>query len=171
MSTAVQRIDPAAMRRTLGRFTTGVTVVTTARGDEVHAMTANAFTSVSLDPPLVLVSVDHRTRMHQLLPGTRRYGVSVLGSTQERVAWHFAGRPLRDGGDLFVWAGDVPFVRGAIAHVGCSLHAAHEAGDHTLYLGRVEHLHSEPGEPLLFHGGTFGHLSPEERVLAHSWGW
>ena len=171
MAVMVPRIEPEAMRRTLGRFTTGVTVVTTARGGDVHAMTANAFTSVSLDPPLVLVSVDHRTRMHALLPDTRGYGVSVLASDQERVAWHFAGRPLRDPGDLFEWTGDVPFVRGAIARVGCSLHAEHEAGDHTLYLGLVEHLHSEAGEPLLFHGGAFGRLSPEERGLAHSWGW
>jgi flavin reductase (DIM6/NTAB) family NADH-FMN oxidoreductase RutF len=171
MNVMVQRIEPVAMRRTLGRFTTGVTVVTTASGGDVHAMTANAFTSVSLDPPLVLVSVDHRTRMHALLPDTRRYGVSVLGSDQERVAWHFAGRPLRDPGELFEWAGDVPFVRGAIAHVGCSLHAEHADGDHTLYLGRVEHLDSRPGEPLVFHAGAFGRLSPEEQVLAHSWGW
>jgi flavin reductase (DIM6/NTAB) family NADH-FMN oxidoreductase RutF len=171
MNVMVQRIEPVAMRRTLGRFTTGVTVVTTARGGDVHAMTANAFTSVSLDPPLVLVSVDHRTRMHALLPDTRRYGVSVLGSDQERVAWHFAGRPLRDSGELFEWAGEVPFVRGAIAHVGCSLHAGHAAGDHTLYLGRVEHLDSRPGDPLIFHAGAFGRLSPEEQVLAHSWGW
>ena len=91
---------------------------------------------------------------------------------QERMAWHFAGRPLRDPGELFEWTGDVPFVRGAIAHVGCSLHAEHEAGDHTLYLGRVEHLHSRPGEPLLFHAGArSAALSPEEQVLAHSWGW
>jgi flavin reductase (DIM6/NTAB) family NADH-FMN oxidoreductase RutF len=141
MNVVVQRIEPGAMRRTLGRFTTGVTVVTTARGGDVHAMTANAFTSVSLDPPLVLVSVDHRTRMHAVLPDTRRYGVSVLASDRERVARHFAGRPLR------------------------------EPGDHTLYLGRVEHLHSRPGEPLVFHAGAFGRLTAEEHVLAHSWGW
>src|ERR671920_875554 len=169
MTVMVQRIEPEAMRRTLGRFTTGVTVVTTARGGEVHAMTANAFTSVSLPPPLVLVSIDHRARMHALLPDTRHYGVSVLASDQERVAWHFAGRPLREPGELFEWTGDVPFVRGAIARVGCSLHAVHEAGDHTLYLGRVEHLHSRPGEPLVFHAGAFGRLSAEEQVLAHSW--
>jgi flavin reductase (DIM6/NTAB) family NADH-FMN oxidoreductase RutF len=96
MSLTARRSDPAAMRRTLGRFTMGVTVVTTARGSDVHAMTANAFTSVSLDPPLVLVSVDHRTRMHRLLPDTRRYGVSVLASEQERVAWHL--RPPVAGG-------------------------------------------------------------------------
>jgi flavin reductase (DIM6/NTAB) family NADH-FMN oxidoreductase RutF len=164
-------VDAKAMRRTLGRFTTGVTVVTTAQGDEVHAMTANAFTSVSLDPPLVLVSVDHRTKMHRLLPGTRRYGVSVLASDQELVAWHFAGRPLERHGELFEWQAGVPLVSGAIAHVGCSLHAAHEAGDHTLYLGLVEHLHSRPGEPLLFHAGAFGRMSQDEELLAHTWGW
>src|SRR3954454_19489565 len=119
MNVMVQRIEPAAMRRTLGRFTTGVTVVTTGGGGAVHARTPNGFTSVSLDPPLVLVSVDHRTRMHALLPDTRRYGVSVLASDQERVAWHFAGRSLKQHGDVFEWHSDVPFVRGAIAHVGC----------------------------------------------------
>src|SRR3954447_21932772 len=160
MNVMVQRIEPVAMRRTLGRFTTGVTVVTTASGGDVHAMTANAFTSVSLEPPLVLVSVDHRTRMHRLLPDTRRYGVSVLASDQERVAWHFAGRPLRDPGELFEWTGEVPFVRGAIARDAWGLPAEHAAGAPTLYLGRADHPHGRPGEPLVFHAGAFGRLSP-----------
>jgi flavin reductase (DIM6/NTAB) family NADH-FMN oxidoreductase RutF len=165
-------VDPADMRRTLGRFCTGVTVVTTAREEgDVHAMTANAFTSVSLDPPLVLVSVDHRTKMHKMLPDTRRYGVSVLAADQEQVAWHFAGRPLREPGDLFEWMDGIPLVRGAIAHVSCSLHDAHEAGDHTLYLGLVEHLRSKAGKPLLFHCGAFGQMSAEDDVLAQTWGW
>jgi flavin reductase (DIM6/NTAB) family NADH-FMN oxidoreductase RutF len=165
-------ISPAQMRSTLGRFCTGVTVVTTAdeEGADVHAMTANAFTSVSLDPPLVLVSIDHRARMHRLLPETRRYGVSVLAADQERIALHFAGRPLAEHGELFEWASGVPFVGGAIAHVGCSLYEHHEAGDHTLYLGHVEHLASRRGDPLLFHLGVFGQMSHEEAV-AHSWGW
>jgi flavin reductase (DIM6/NTAB) family NADH-FMN oxidoreductase RutF len=161
-------VDAAQMRQTLGRFTTGVTVVTTARGADIHAMTANAFTSVSLEPPLVLVSIDRRTRMHALLPDTRRFGVSVLGSDQERTAWHFAGHPLAQPGELFEWAADVPFVRGAIAHVACGLYAEHEAGDHTLYLGLVDHLDSHPGDPLLFHGGTYSRLTLEQEL---SWGW
>ena len=164
-------VSPAELRSTLGRFCTGVTVVTTERDGEVHAMTANAFTSVSLDPPLVLVSIDHRAKMHRLLPDTRRFGVSVLASSQERVAWHFAGRPLPSPGELFVWDEDVPLVAGAIAHVGCSLHACHEAGDHTLYLGLVESLSSRPGEPLLFHRGAFGRVSPHEPDLEQTWGW
>ncbi len=159
------------LRATLSRFATGVTVVTTADDDgtQVHAMTANAFTSVSLDPPLVLVSIDHRTKMHALLPATNRYGVSVLAADQERIAMHFAGRPLAEPGDLFEWESGVPFVREAIAFVGCSLHAAHEAGDHTLYLGRVEHLASRHGHPLLFHRGAFGQLSIEAAPQPWSW--
>jgi flavin reductase (DIM6/NTAB) family NADH-FMN oxidoreductase RutF len=163
-------IEPRRFRSALGRFATGVTVVTTAREGEVHAMTANAFTSVSLDPPLVLVSVDHRTRMHALLPDTRRYGVSVLASDQERTAWHFAGRPMAEPGELFTWMGDVPLVRGAIAHVACMLYAEHAAGDHTLYLGEVVDLAERAGDPLLFHGGAFGTMS-REPALAESWGW
>ena len=133
MSLTAQRIDPGAMRRTLGRFTTGVTVVTTAQGSEIHAMTANAFTSVSLDPPLVLVSVDHRTRMHALLPDTRRYGVSVLASDQERVAWHFAGRPLA----LHRYR---PYQHAARKTVGESMqdvadHRARRRGHHAHHLG------------------------------------
>ena len=166
------QISAGQMRSTLGRFCTGVTVVTTADDEqaEVHAMTANAFVSVSLDPPLVLVSVDHRARMHRLLPENRRYGVSMLSADQERIAMHFAGRPLTEHEELFEWGGGVPFVRGAIAHVGCSLYEHHAAGDHTLYLGHVEHLATRPGKPLLFHLGSFGQISPEESA-AQTWGW
>src|ERR1700749_2887596 len=128
----VNALDSRALRSTLGRFATGVTVVSTASADAIHAMTANAFTSVSLDPPLVLVSIDNRTRMHALLPDTRRFGVSVLAGDPERTAWHFAGPPLAEHGDLFEREGGVPYVSGAIAHVGCALHARHPAGDHTL---------------------------------------
>jgi flavin reductase (DIM6/NTAB) family NADH-FMN oxidoreductase RutF len=163
-------IDSRRLRSAMGRFCTGVTVVTTLRDGEVHAMTANAFTSVSLSPPLVLVSIDHRTRMHQLLPDTRHFGVSVLASHQERVAWHFAGRPMADPGDLFTWEGDVPLVEGAIAHVACTLYDEHEAGDHTLYLGEVRSLAEFGGEPLLFHSGAFGRIAAEP-ALAESWGW
>jgi flavin reductase (DIM6/NTAB) family NADH-FMN oxidoreductase RutF len=163
-------IEPRRFRAALGRFATGVTVVTTARDGEVHAMTANAFTSVSLEPPLVLVSIDHRTRMHGLLPDTRHFGVSVLASDQERTAWHFAGRPMPDAADLFLWHGDIPLVRGAIAHVACTLYDAHEAGDHTLYLGEVQSIDDRPGTPLLFHGGEFGRMSPQPELI-ESWGW
>src|ERR671910_957127 len=85
--------DPAvALRKTLGMFATGVTVITTLKGDQVHGMTANAFMSVSLEPPLVLISVDRRTRMCRLLHEGRTYGVSVLCESQSGLSDRFAGR-------------------------------------------------------------------------------
>jgi flavin reductase (DIM6/NTAB) family NADH-FMN oxidoreductase RutF len=166
---ALASIDRRALRDTLGRFATGVTIVSTAGADGIHAMTANAFTSVSLEPPLVLVSVDNRTHMHRLLPNTRRYGVSVLAAEQERLALHFAGRPAADQEDPFVWEGDVPVVREAIAHFACDSFAVHEAGDHTLYIGQVRGFEARPGHPLLFHSGQFTRVANEPIIT--SWGW
>ena len=165
----VTALDARALRITLGRFATGVTIVSTASEDDIHAMTANAFTSVSLDPPLVLVSVDNRTRMHQLLPGTRRYGVSVLAAEQERLAMHFAGRPMPGHRDPFVWECDVPVVKDAIAHFACDSHAEHAAGDHTLYIGQVRAFQARPGRPLVFHAGEFTCVANEPIIT--SWGW
>lgn len=157
-------ITPAQMRTTLGRFCTGVTIVSTELETRVHAMTANAFVSVSLDPPLVLVSIDRRARMHQTLARSGRYGVSVLGAEQERLALHFAGRPMSDPGELFESdCSGVPLIKGAIAHVRCALHASFPAGDHTLYLGLVEQLRSRPGTPLLFHAGDFARMEAEQQ--------
>jgi flavin reductase (DIM6/NTAB) family NADH-FMN oxidoreductase RutF len=162
-------VDRRRLRNTLGRFATGVTIVSTAGPDGIHAMTANAFTSVSLEPPLVLVSVDNRTRMHRMLPNTRRYGVSVLAAEQERLAMHFSGRPISDQVDPFAWEGDVPVVKDAIAHFACDSYADHEAGDHTLYIGQVRAFQARPGRPLLFHSGEFTRVAHEPLIT--SWGW
>ena len=162
-------VDARELRTTLGRFCTGVTVVSTADDEGVHAMTANAFTSVSMDPPLVLVSIDNRTRMHTKLPSTRRYGVSVLAADQERLAMHFAGRPDAGQRDPFIWVDGIPLVRDAIAHFVCDSFATHEAGDHTLYLGEVRSYATRAGNPLLFHSGAFTRIANDPTIT--SWGW
>ena len=114
----MQGDDPAvALRKTLGQFATGVTVVTTLKGEQVHGMTANAFMSVSLEPPLVLVSVDRRTKMCNLLHEGCHYGVSVLCETQSALSDRFAGRA--DEGlpePRFALVRDTPLVEGALAH-------------------------------------------------------
>ncbi len=146
-------------RKTLGRFATGVTVVTVRLGDRVHGMTANAFLSVSLDPPLVLVSVDRRARMHGLLREAGRYGVSVLAEDQRALADHFAGR-VQEGLEIsFEERAGVPLLEGALAHVVARVVEAHPAGDHTLFLGEVEHLHHREGLPLLFYAGRYGRMA------------
>src|SRR5262245_29747719 len=160
--------DPVlAFRRTLGMFATGVTVITTTSQDQVHGMTANAFMSVSLRPPLVLVSVDNRARMHALLNEGKRIGISVLSEGQEALSDRFAGRP---GGPTpepsFEVVRETPLVEGAIAHLVARVQRSYWGGDHSLFLARVEYARYGEGKPLLFHGGHYEALSaPEGSIL------
>jgi flavin reductase (DIM6/NTAB) family NADH-FMN oxidoreductase RutF len=150
--------DPAAaFRRTLGMFATGVTVVTTQAGDQVHGMTANAFMSVSLEPPLVLISVDRRTKMCALLHEGMHYGVSVLCESQAALSDRFAGRSDQVE-PRFQVVKDTPLVDGALAHFVARVEKSYWGGDHSLFLGRVEYARQNPGTPLLFHGGRYEKL-------------
>jgi flavin reductase (DIM6/NTAB) family NADH-FMN oxidoreductase RutF len=149
--------DPAiALRRTLGMFATGVTVITTLKGGQVHGMTANAFMSVSLDPALVLVSIDRRTKMCGLLYEGSRYGVSVLCEAQSALSDRFAGRAV-DGGPepRFEVVRETPLVEGALAHFVARVERSYWGGDHSLFLGRVEYARQHFGTPLLFHAGRY----------------
>jgi flavin reductase (DIM6/NTAB) family NADH-FMN oxidoreductase RutF len=152
--------DPRiALRRTLGMFATGVTVITTRQGDQVHGMTANAFMSVSLEPPLVLISVDRRTKMCSLLHEGRTYGVSVLCATQSDLSDRFAGRANPDAPEpRFEMVHDTPLVDGALAHFVANVSKSYWGGDHSLFLGRVEYARYSEGTPLLFHGGRYERL-------------
>lgn len=155
------QIDPAAFRNTLGRFATGITVVTTVNEGKIHGMTANAFLSVSLDPPLVLVSVDRRAHLHGMLGQGSRYGVSILNHTQQAHSQHFAGFGAQDLEPEFTWIGDIPLLVGALAHIVARVVDAHPAGDHTLFIGQVEHLAWWDGEPLLYFRGQYGDFTPK----------
>ena len=154
--------DPRiALRRTLGMFATGVTVITTREGGQVHGMTANAFMSVSLEPPLVLISVDRRTKMCALLHEGRNYGVSVLCATQAALSDRFAGRAVADTPEpRFEVIHDTPLVEGALAHFVANVNRSYWGGDHSLFLGRVEYARYSEGTPLLFHGGRYEQLTP-----------
>jgi flavin reductase (DIM6/NTAB) family NADH-FMN oxidoreductase RutF len=152
--------DPAvALRKTLGMFTTGVTVITTLKGEQVHGMTANAFMSVSLEPPLVLISVDRRTKLCGMLHEGMRYGVSVLCESQSALSDRFAGRPCEDcPSPRFDLVHLAPLVDGALAHFVARVERSYWGGDHSLFLGRVEYARHHAGTPLLFHGGRYERL-------------
>jgi flavin reductase len=160
--------DPAiAFRRTLGMFATGVTVITTRVGDQVHGMTANAFTSVSLQPPLVLVSVDRRSRMNGLLHEGTRFGVNILEAGQTALSDRFAGRSVEGAREpTFSVVRETPVVDGALAHLVCRVDRSYWGGDHSLFLGRVEYARYGEGEPLLFHGGRYERLVRDARVFS-----
>jgi flavin reductase (DIM6/NTAB) family NADH-FMN oxidoreductase RutF len=160
--------DPAvAFRRTLGMFATGVTVLTARVGEQVHGMTANAFMSVSLKPPLVLVSIDRRARMGALMHEGTRFGVSVLEARQTGLSDRFAGRV---GDDLpeatFEMVHETPLVEGALAHLVARVVRSYWGGDHSLFLGQVEFARYGEGRPLLFHGGRYERLIEDPRVFS-----
>jgi len=158
-------IDPRELRRCLGHFATGVTVVTCRGHDEIpHGATVNAFTAVSLDPPLVLVSLDRRSKVCALVD-SRPFTVNVLESTQKHLALHFAGRPNQQ----VAWAAEsecgAPRLEGALAHISCTPWRHYDGGDHVLYLGEVQQFCIYPGAPLLFHSGKFHHLGGDHDPL------
>ncbi len=160
----VEGDDPAvALRQTLGMFATGVTVITTRVADQIHGMTANAFMSVSLEPPLVLISVDRRTKMCSLLNEGQRFAVSVLADDQHSLSDHFAGRAGSDApAPSFGVVRETPLVEGSAAHFVARVVRSHWGGDHSLFLGRVEYARcATDARPLLFHGGQYGRLSTD----------
>ena len=150
--TASQAAAPASLRRTLGRFSTGVTIVTAAAGDRAHGMTLNAFMSLSLDPPLVAIAIADGARMAALLPAAGRFGLSILGAGQRALAEHFAGaEAVRHIG--FEWHESVPLLRDALGHLVCEVTDVLRRGHHLLVIGRVVHHHSRAGAPLVFFAG------------------
>ena len=160
--------DPGlAFRKTLGMFATGVTVLTVRIGEQVHGMTANAFMSVSLRPPLVLVSIDRRARMGALMHEGTRFGVSVLEAHQTDLSDRFAGRVADDVPEpTFEMVHETPLVGGALAHLVARVVRSYWGGDHSLFLGQVEFAHYGEGRPLLFHGGRYERLVDDPRVFA-----
>jgi len=166
----VERLQPAhdavreraALRHVFGAFATGVTVVT-AGGDLAHGMTANSFTTVSLDPPLILVCVGRDALMHEVLEQRPAFAVSILAADQSEVARYFADkrRPLGpEQFDAVSWSpgahSGAPLIDGALAHLECELDRSHEAGDHTIYVGRLLSWWRRPGDDaLLFLNGQF----------------
>jgi flavin reductase (DIM6/NTAB) family NADH-FMN oxidoreductase RutF len=162
-------IDALQFRRTLSRFATGVTVITVPHGEHVHGMTANAFMSVSLNPPLVLISVGHHAQMFKLLGPDSLYGVSILSEDQEGLSRHFGGRAVEGLEIAFVYAHGIPLVKGAIAHIVARVVDAHSAGDHTLFIGEVQYMQSRHGRPLLFYSGSYGQVTNEHPAETLGW--
>lgn len=154
-------VDPDTFRASLGRFVSGVTVVT-ARDDEGrdHGMTVSAFCSASLDPPLVLACIGHEASMHELIMRTSHLGVSILAAGQEQLARRFADQRT----DRFEGIGysrgtlGVALIDDALAHLECLVVDRHEAGDHTIVVGRVEAAVCHQGRPLVYYRGGYTQL-------------
>ena len=159
--------SPALFRRVMGNFPTGITVLTVERNPgQVHGMTANSFTSVSLDPLLILVCIDQNARLLSYLKEQRRFGVNILKGTQQAFSEHFA-RPQLDPaeesrlGIRFRWTETgIPLLEDGLAHLGCNVVAEHVSGDHTVFVAEVESLELHEGDPLLYFRGKYRALHP-----------
>jgi flavin reductase (DIM6/NTAB) family NADH-FMN oxidoreductase RutF len=157
-------LGPDDFRRVLGQFATGVTIVTTCDGDgRPTGLTASAFTSVSLDPPLVLVCVDHKSQSFPALCESDRFAINVLRPEQEMLSRKFATTRLDkfDGIDFRLSELRVPLIEGSLARLECLKVNAHVEGDHTIFVGRVERAEVGDGEPLLYFRGKYSRLSGE----------
>ncbi|WP_084168611.1 flavin reductase family protein [Paraburkholderia acidipaludis] len=150
--------DERLLRTALGRFATGVVVISTGSGESLHAMTANAFMSGSLRPPLIVVSVGHHARMHERLMRAERFGVSVLSADQESHSRHFAGEPQGALAPSFTEVdglGGVVLLERAAARFGLRMADRHPCGDHTLFVGEVLAFSLDECAPLVFFGGRY----------------
>ena len=156
--------DPAALRlrEALGSFVTGVTVVTTRQGNELHGLTANSFTSVSLDPPLVLFSLSRTADCFDAFEETNAFAVNILRSDQEELSNRFATKDI-DKWSGVAWQpghGGCPLLAGAIATFECRVTTRYEGGDHVIYVGEVLRFdHGPDGEPLAFFRGRYTAVS------------
>lgn len=160
-----EAVNSDSFRKAWACFGTGVTIITTPEpGFGVHGMTANGVVSVSLEPPLALVSIGHNRNSHPLVKSNSRFAISILTTKQEAVARHFMKPPDQRGPD-----GDIPYaslgesvaIEGALAAMDCRVITEYEEGDHTLFVARVEHVRLGEGEPILWYQGHFGKFTTE----------
>lgn len=166
-------VDPNAFRQVMGRFATGVTVVTTALGERRAGITVNAFCSVSLEPPLVLICIEQRNYTHDLLTQAGRFAVNFLTSRQADVSRCFAApgdekQATFCGVATHTEATGAPIFDECLAFVDCRLVAVYPGGDHSIIIGQVEALGGSAATPLLYYQAHYGRLEATELDLGPS---
>ncbi len=156
---AFRTSNPTDMRRSMGRFTTGVAIVTSGNEDDVCGMTISSLTSISLDPPILMVSLTEGGRTTDMVSATGRFAISILSCRQEAIARHFATRGGARFRDFIVCEyGEykMPMIKDALVQAECHVHSAHDIGDHRVFFGEVENLRFRDGNGLVFYSGRFG---------------
>ncbi|WP_245926316.1 flavin reductase family protein [Sulfoacidibacillus thermotolerans] len=159
-------LDSTTLRRVLGLFATGVTVIVAGSAERAHAMTANSFTSVSLDPPLILICVQHANKMAGLLETGSHFTVNFLAQDQEQISRYFSGnKKMGDTPDFEL----IPWCEGSrlaecLCSLSCQVEHVFSAGDHVIFLSRVQSIYEKVSEqaPLLFWKGRYQQLAMRE---------
>jgi flavin reductase (DIM6/NTAB) family NADH-FMN oxidoreductase RutF len=155
-------IDPRELRNVFGTFATGVTIITTKDvTGKPFGLTANSYTSLSLDPPLVLVCVDKKVDCYACFDQSKVFVINILSEGQDQLSTRFATKGIEKFEGVAVKPGNlgVPLLEGAVAHIECKLASAYEGGDHTIYVGEVQFVDAAGDRPLLFFKGKYKKLS------------
>ena len=154
-------IDPRELRNVFGAFATGVTVITTKDVmGKPFGLTANSYTSLSLDPPRVLVCVDKKVDCYTCFEQSKVFVVNILSEGQDQLSTRFATKGIEKFEGVAVRQGNlgVPLLEGAVAHIECTLTSAYEGGDHTIYVGEIQSVAASGDRPLLFFKGKYSRL-------------
>ncbi|MFC7394046.1 flavin reductase family protein [Scopulibacillus cellulosilyticus] len=155
-------MDDRTFRNAMGKFATGVNVITTLADGEAHGMTANAFMSVSLNPRLVLISISEKARMLDKINTSGKFAVNILSDAQKEYSMHFAGQMKETHTVEFDWMDGVPVIKNALANIVCNVQSKQIAGDHTLFIGEVKDINFGEGKPLTFYEGKYGEIVEKE---------
>ena len=153
------------LRRVMGHFATGVTVITTIDKDSTpFGLTANAFTSLSLNPPLVLICIDKGVQCYSCFEESGVFAVNVLSEDQEELSRRFATKGIEKFAGIKWHKGQhgVALLDGAIGHIECKVVHSYDGGDHTIYIGEIMHAAASGDRPLLFFKGQYHHLPRKE---------
>ena len=162
---AQSALDPLELRRCLGSFVTGVTVMTVLDADgNPEGITANSFSSLSLDPPLIVWSLRLSSRSFNTYKNAMRFTVNILAEDQVDISNRFAasGADRFEGVAYTPGLGGVPLIDGCASYLECSLEASYPGGDHVLFVGRVERIHMNERRPLAYGGGGYLSVQPHE---------
>lgn len=155
-------MDDRQFRNAMGKFATGVTVIATEVDGEVHGMTANAFMSVSLNPKLIVISIEKKSIILNKIKQSKIFSVNILAVDQQELSMIFAGQLKEHREVQFDRLDGKPVLPGAVAQISCEVSAEHVEGDHTLFIGKVTDIQLKDSEPLIFYSGRYRSLLEEQ---------
>ncbi|WP_186577349.1 flavin reductase family protein [Aquibacillus kalidii] len=145
-------------REAMGKFATGITVITTQKDNQVYGMTVNAFMSISLEPKLIAISIDEKASMYNILQETNQFGISVLSEEQQDLSMIFGKQKDADHTMEYAFKNGVPLLEGSLVQLTCHVQTTVVAGDHIIFIAEVTSVESREGEPILYFGGKYRYI-------------
>ncbi|MEI3604803.1 flavin reductase family protein [Pseudogracilibacillus sp. SE30717A] len=155
-------MDERLFRDAMGKFATGITVVSIKDNDRYTGMTVNAFMSISLNPKLIAISIDERAGMYDKLKSSKKFGVSVLKEDQKDLSKIFARQKEQDQEIAFIEQDGVPVIKNSLATISCETEQQIKAGDHLIFIAKVTDINIQDGEPILYFGGNYRTVNPHK---------